>query len=151
MECLRTGVVNSYETHTGSLWPRRVGAGAPHFLSGSVIYSVIAVMPGMRFTTLRLINPSLLPASQVYLFLSVPNTILSSVISDRYKSGAVGLAGATIGLLFAMNAYILAKPLWVNPPIVARTLLCYLPVVGPSALSSQNLPPGGIPCMSSEK
>ena len=87
------------------------------------------MMPGLRFSTFRLIIPALLVASQVYFFLRVRKFILSSGLSDRRKSLAVVLSGAAVALLFAMNGYIFAGPFWLNPPLAARAVLCYLPAV----------------------
>jgi len=88
------------------------------------------MMPRMGFATFRLIIPALSVASQIYLFVRVRKAILSSGISHRSKSRAVLLAAVAIGLLFAMNGYILAKPVpWVDPALPARAVLFYLPAV----------------------
>src|SRR5208283_3990000 len=88
------------------------------------------MMPGIRFPTFRLIIPAFVLGSQVYLFIRVRKVVLSSGISSRLKSPAVVLAGVAIGLLFAMNGYVLTRPFpWVDPSIAARVVLCYLPAV----------------------
>ena len=88
------------------------------------------MMPGIRFSTFRLIIPAFVLASQVYLFIRVGKAILSLRISGRLKPPAVVLAGVAIALLFAMNGYVLTRPFpWVDPSIAARVVLCYLPAV----------------------
>jgi uncharacterized protein len=84
----------------------------------------------MQFATFRLIILTVAVCAQLYLFVRVRQTILSSGRSDRFKSEAVRLAGAAMGLLFATNVYVLARRVvWVDPPMVVRALLFYLPAV----------------------
>jgi uncharacterized protein len=84
----------------------------------------------MQFAAFRLIILTVAACAQLYLFFRVREAILSSGRSDRFKSGAVPLAGAAMGLLFATNTYVLARRVvWVDPPMMARALLFYLPAV----------------------
>jgi hypothetical protein len=84
----------------------------------------------MQFATFRLIILTVAVFAQLYLFARVRGAILSSGRSDRFKSRAIPLAGAAIGLLFATNVYVLARRVvWVDPPMVASALLFYLPAV----------------------
>jgi hypothetical protein len=84
----------------------------------------------MQFATLRLIILTIAVCAQLYLFVRVREAILSSGRSDRFKAGAVPLAGAVMGLLLATNVYVLARRVvWVDPPMVVRALLFYLPAV----------------------
>jgi len=86
--------------------------------------------PTLTFGTLRFIVVSLAIFAQIYLFVRIRHAIRSSERSDRFKSLAVLLSGAAIGLLFAMNVLILLKPIpWVDPPVATRALLFYLPAV----------------------
>jgi predicted MPP superfamily phosphohydrolase len=86
--------------------------------------------PTLTFGTLRFIVVSLAVFAQIYLFVRIRHAIRSSDWSARTKSLAVVLAGALIGLLFAMNVLILLKPIsWVDPPAAAQALLFYLPAV----------------------
>jgi predicted MPP superfamily phosphohydrolase len=87
------------------------------------------MMPGLRFSTFRLIIPVLLVASQVYFFVRVRGAILASNLSGRKKSSGVVIAGVAVGLLFVMNGYIFAGPFWLSAPLAARAVLCYLPAV----------------------
>ncbi|MCK7511627.1 MAG: hypothetical protein MZV70_51325 [Desulfobacterales bacterium] len=65
--------------------------------------------------------------------------------SDRFKSLAVFLSGAAIGLLFAMNVLILLKPIpWVDPPAATQAFLFICRPSGASARSCQ-------PCSSSAR
>ena len=84
----------------------------------------------MQFATLRLIIVTVAVCAQLYLFVHVRGTILSSSQSDRFKSRAIPLAGAAMGLLFATNVYVLARRVvWVDPPMATRALLFYLPAI----------------------
>jgi predicted MPP superfamily phosphohydrolase len=86
--------------------------------------------PTLTFGTLRFIVVSLAVFAQIYLFVRIRHAIRSSERSARFKSLAVVLAGALIGLLFAMSVLILLKPIpWVDPPAAAQALLFYLPAV----------------------
>jgi uncharacterized protein len=84
----------------------------------------------MQFATFRLIILAIAVFAQLYLFVRLREAILSSGRSDRFKSRAILLSGAAIGLLFATNAYVLVRRVvWVDPPVAARALLFYLPTV----------------------
>jgi predicted MPP superfamily phosphohydrolase len=84
----------------------------------------------LTFGTLRFIVVSLALFAQIYLFVRIRRAILSAERSARFKSLAVFLSGAAIGLLFAMNVLILLKPIpWVDPPAATQALLFYLPAV----------------------
>jgi predicted MPP superfamily phosphohydrolase len=86
--------------------------------------------PTLTFGTLRFIVVSLAVFAQIYLFVRIRHAIRSSNRSDRFKTLAVFLSGAAIGLLFAMNVLILLKPIpWVDPPAATQALLFYLPAV----------------------
>ncbi len=86
--------------------------------------------PSLTFGTLRFIVVSLAVFAQIYLFLRFRRAVLSSGRSHRVKSVVPVLAGSVIGLLFAMNLWILIRPVaWVDPPAPAQTLLFYLPAV----------------------
>jgi len=86
--------------------------------------------PTLTFGTLRFIVVSLAVFAQIYLFVRIRRAIRSSERSARFKSLAVFLSGAAIGLLFAMNVLILLKPIpWVDPPVTTQALLFYLPAV----------------------
>jgi predicted MPP superfamily phosphohydrolase len=85
---------------------------------------------GMRFPTLRLTVITIAVLAQIYLFVRSSQAIRSSRRSDRFKSRAILLEGAAIALLFAMNGYILSRPIpWVDPPPAARIVLFYPPAV----------------------
>ena len=84
----------------------------------------------MQFARFRLIILAIALFAQLYLFLRARKTILSSHWSARFKSGAVVLVAAAIGLLFLRNAYVLARPIaWVDPPMAAQAALFYLPAI----------------------
>lgn len=86
--------------------------------------------PSLTFGTLRFIVVSLAVFAQIYLFLRFRRAVLCSGRSHRVKSVVPVLAGSVIGLLFAMNLWILIRPVaWVDPPAPAQTLLFYLPAV----------------------
>jgi len=81
---------------------------------------------GTQVPRLRLIILALVLLAQVYLFVRMRRVILSSSRSDRFKSRAIGLVGAAIGLLFALNAYLaFAYIPWVYPPLAAQIGLFY--------------------------
>jgi hypothetical protein len=85
---------------------------------------------GIPFATFRLIIITLAVLSQIYLFVRIRQSISSSPGSDRFKSRAVLLIGAAICLLFALNGYILFRPVtWIDPPAAAQALLLYPPAV----------------------
>ncbi|MCX5821545.1 MAG: metallophosphoesterase [Deltaproteobacteria bacterium] len=88
------------------------------------------MMFGLPFATFRLTILTLALLAQIYLFLLARRAILSSRRSDRFKSRAVGAAGAAISLLFAANLDILFRPIpWADPPAAAQIILFYPPVV----------------------
>ena len=88
------------------------------------------MMFGLPFATFRVTILTLVLLAQIYLFLRARHAIRSSRRSDRFKSRAVGAAGAMIGLLFAANLYILFRPIpWADPPAAAQIILFYPPVV----------------------
>ena len=88
------------------------------------------MMFGLPFATFRLTILSLVLLAQIYLFVRARRAIRSSRRSDRFKSRAVGVAGATICLLFMANLYILFRPIpWADPPAAAQIILFYPPVV----------------------
>ena len=82
------------------------------------------------FGFLRLLLIILPVLAQMYLFLRARKAILSSRGSDRFKSGAVGAVGLALCLCFALNGYVVFRPVvWVDPPAAARAFLFYLPPV----------------------
>jgi predicted MPP superfamily phosphohydrolase len=84
----------------------------------------------MGFAKLRLIIVSLTVLSQIYLFVRSRQAIRSWRRSAPFKSRTICLVGVAIGLLFAMNAAIVNRPvLWVDPPFAAQAVLFYLPAV----------------------
>ena len=84
----------------------------------------------MHFASFRLTIILLTFLSQVYLFVRIRQFIHSLSRSESFKSRAILLIGAGIGLLFVLNGYILFRPiLWVNPPMVAQLSLFYPPTV----------------------
>ncbi len=88
------------------------------------------MMFGLPFATFRLTILSLALLAQIYLFVRARQAIRSSRRSDRFKSRAIGIAGAAICLLFAANLYILFRPIpWADPPAAAQIILFYPPVV----------------------
>ncbi len=81
---------------------------------------------GIRFPRLRLIIFVAALIAQVYLFVRIRGAIRSSRQSDRFKSWASRLVGATISLLFGLNGYLLFRHIpWVDPPIAAQVGLFY--------------------------
>ncbi|NPV04547.1 MAG: metallophosphoesterase [Syntrophaceae bacterium] len=88
------------------------------------------MVPSLTFGTLRFIVVSLAIFAQMYLFLRLRTAIRSMERSERFKRLAVCLAGAGIGLLFAMNVFILVRPIpWFDAPAPVQALLFYLPAV----------------------
>jgi predicted MPP superfamily phosphohydrolase len=82
----------------------------------------------MRFSNIQFLILSLSVVAQIYLFVCCRQFIWSCWRADRFKFRIIFLAGVTIGLLFAMYVYTLLIPIpWENPPLVARTILFYLP------------------------
>jgi len=85
---------------------------------------------GLPFGSLRIIIMTLAVLAQITLFLYIRHTIRASPRSDRFKSGAVFLAGAAIALLFFANWQIMFRPiLWVDPPLAAQYSLFYPPAI----------------------
>jgi len=85
---------------------------------------------GLPFGSLRIIIMGLAVLAQITLFLYIRHAIRSSTRSDRFKSRAVLLAGASIALLFSASWQIMFKPIpWVDPPLAAQYGLFYPPAV----------------------
>jgi predicted MPP superfamily phosphohydrolase len=85
---------------------------------------------GLPFGSLRIIIMTLAVLAQIILFLYIRHAIRSSRRSERFKSGAVLLAGAAIALLFSANLHIMFRPIpWVDPPWAAQYSLFYPPAV----------------------
>ncbi len=75
-----------------------------------------------------IISLTVLP--QLYLFFRIRRAIRTSGRSERFRAWATRLVGVAVALLFAMNAYIIFKPVtWVDPPAAAEFLLFYPPVI----------------------
>ena len=88
------------------------------------------MVSGTPFGSLRIIIVTIAVLSQVYLFWRMRHVIKSSHRSERFKSLAVPLVGAAIGLLFVMNWQVMYRPIaWVDPPMAAQALLFYGPAV----------------------
>ncbi len=86
--------------------------------------------PGVHFGQLRLIISVVVVFAQFYLFLRIGQVIRASRRSNLCKSMLIGLVGLTIASLFAMNTFILSRPIpWVDPPAVADVILFYFPAV----------------------
>jgi len=85
---------------------------------------------GIKFAIIRLIIITLPVLAQIYLFVRIRQTIKSSIRSNRFKSRAICLVGAAIGLLFVLNIYILVRPvLWLDPPMAAQFFLFDPPAI----------------------
>ena len=85
---------------------------------------------GTQFAIIRLVVIVLAVLAQIYLFVLIRQTIKLSLRSNRFKSVAICLVGATIGLLFVLNAYILVRPIpWIDPPLAEQLFLFYLPAI----------------------
>lgn len=85
---------------------------------------------GVHFGQLRLIISVVAVFAQFYLFLRIGQVIRASRRSNRCKSLFIGVVGLTIASLFAMNTFILSRPIpWVDPPAVADVILFYIPAV----------------------
>ncbi len=81
---------------------------------------------GMRFPAFRLTAIALGLLAQAYLFACIRQAIRSSRRSDCFKSRAICLVGTSIGLLFALNTYMLLRRIpWVDPPMAAQVGLFY--------------------------
>ncbi len=86
--------------------------------------------PGVHFGQLRLIISVVVVFAQFYLFLRIGQVIRASQRSNLCKSILIGVVGLTIASLFAMNTFILSRPIpWVDPPAVADVILFYFPAV----------------------
>ena len=86
--------------------------------------------PGVHFGQLRLIISTVAVLAQFYLFLRIGQVIRASRRSNLCKSLLIGAVGLTIASLFAMNTFILSRPIpWVDPPAVADVILFYFPAV----------------------
>ncbi|MGA9756537.1 MAG: metallophosphoesterase [Desulfobaccales bacterium] len=84
----------------------------------------------MHFGQLRLIISVVVVFAQFYLFLRIGQVIRASQRSNLCKSILIGVVGLTIASLFAMNTFILSRPIpWVDPPAVADVILFYFPAV----------------------
>ena len=84
----------------------------------------------MHLAAFRLLIPALALLAQIYLFIRARQAILSLHWSDRAKSRVIRVMGVAIGLLIAMNGFVLARPaVWGDPPIAVRAVLFYLPAV----------------------
>ncbi|OGB99002.1 MAG: hypothetical protein A3G35_17880 [candidate division NC10 bacterium RIFCSPLOWO2_12_FULL_66_18] len=81
---------------------------------------------GTRFLIFRLIAFATLALAQGYLFARIRQAIRSSPRSEAFKSRAILLVGATMGLLFVLNAFLVFRHIpWVDPPMVAQVGLLY--------------------------
>src|SRR4030042_906452 len=88
------------------------------------------MIPGLPCATFRRTILTLALLAQIFLFNRPRQAIRSSRRSDRFKSQAVGVAGAAICLLFVANLYILFRPVpWADPPAAAQIGLFYPPAV----------------------
>ena len=86
--------------------------------------------PGVHFGQLSLIVSTVAILAQFYLFLRIGQAIRASRRSTLGKSWLIGAVGLTIALLFAMNTFIMSRPIpWVDPPAVADVILFYFPAV----------------------
>ncbi len=86
--------------------------------------------PTLTFGTLRFIIVCLAVSAQIYLFVRFWRAIRSSGRSRRFNLIAAVLAGAAIVLVFAMNGFILSRPLSrADLPPAAGFVLFYLPAI----------------------
>lgn len=68
--------------------------------------------------------------AQAYLFVEIRRALQASGWSKPCRSRATWCVGAAIGCLWGPNAYVvLARPAWVEPPVVAQVGLLYPAVV----------------------
>ena len=85
---------------------------------------------GLTFSSLRLLILSLAALSQIYLFYRARRAIRSVHRSDRFKSLAVFGTGVAIFLLFAVNLYVLFRPIpWAYPSTAAQIGFFYPPAI----------------------
>lgn len=84
------------------------------------------MMFGTRFLIFRLIVFAILALAQGYLLARIRQVIRASRRPDRFKFRAILLVGATMGLLFVLNAFIVFRHIpWVDPPVMAQVGLLY--------------------------
>jgi uncharacterized protein len=86
--------------------------------------------PTLTFGTLRFIIVSLAVFAQIYLFVRIWRAIRSSGRSRRFKAIAAVLVGTAIVLIFAMNGFVLSRPISrtdLSP--AAGFVLFYLPAI----------------------
>jgi uncharacterized protein len=84
----------------------------------------------MHFGQLSLIISTVAIFAQFYLFLRIAQVIRASRRSTLSKSWLTGAVGLAIAALFAMNVFIISRPIpWVDPPAVADVILFYFPAV----------------------
>ena len=85
---------------------------------------------GIQYATIRLTILILSVIAQIYLFIRARQTILSLHRSDQFKSRAIRLVGAIIGILFVLNGYIMFRPItWIDPPLAVQVGFFYIPAV----------------------
>ncbi len=86
--------------------------------------------PGLHFGQLRLIISVVAVLAQFYLLVRIGQVIWGSQRSKRRKAILIGAVGLTIAGLFAMQAFILSRPIpWVDPPAMLDVMLFYFPAV----------------------
>jgi uncharacterized protein len=86
--------------------------------------------PSLTFGTLRFIIVSLAVFAQIYLLVRIWRAIRSSGRSRLFKTIAAILAGASIFLIFAMNGFILSRPIpRADLSPAAGFVLFYLPAI----------------------
>ncbi len=84
----------------------------------------------MHFGQLSLIVSIVAVLAQFYLFLRIRQVIKTTRRSNLCKFLLIGAVGLTIASLFAMNAFILSRPIpWMDPPEVEDVILFYAPSV----------------------
>ncbi|MBI4735098.1 MAG: metallophosphoesterase [candidate division NC10 bacterium] len=81
---------------------------------------------GTRILLFRLIVFGIFALAQGYLFARIRQAIRASRRPARFKSRAILLVGAAMGLLFILNAFLVFRHFpWVDPPMVAQVGLLY--------------------------
>ncbi len=84
------------------------------------------IIPGVQFASLRQIILTAAVLAQIYLFLRLRQAVRGSGRSEPWKSWVIGAAGAAMVVLFAINGYILFRPIpWVDPPAAIEVGLFY--------------------------
>ena len=84
----------------------------------------------MHFGQLSLIVSIVAVLAQFYLFLRIRQVIKTTRRSNLGKFLLIGAVGLTIASLFAMNAFILSRPIpWVDPSKMEDIILFYAPAV----------------------